>query len=293
MAEQRELRAEFAKGADKAKNNLPRLQIDWSGVEMPKCEIGDIWTPKEITIKALRRYINWRSFHNFWKTSPHTNEGCALRLDADRVLDSFENQNIRAVVRFVNAHSDGDNISLENGESAVTIITPRQRRVGTYGVALSLADFVAPKGYNDCVGLFAVTVPQSLVEAVQSAKSEGDDYRALLLQSLSDRVVEAASEYLHRQVRYRLYRGYSNSQDLSDAERRLTIPQLFAGKYRGIRPAVGYSCLPEQRIIFDIARLLPIEDVGISLTESGAMYPQSSVCGLYIDKEWAKYFIIE
>ena len=293
MAEQRELRAEFAKGADKAKNNLPRLQIDWDGVEMPKCEIGDIWTAKEITIKALRRYINWRSFHNFWKTSPHTNEGRALRLDADRALDSFENQNIRAVVRFVNAYSDGDNISLENGESAVTIITPRQRRVGAYGVALSLADFVAPKGYNDCVGLFAVTVPQSLVEAVRSAKSEGDDYRALLLQSLSDRVVEAASEYLHRQVRYRLYRGYSNSQDLSDAERKLTIPQLFAGKYRGIRPAVGYSCLPEQRIIFDIARLLPIEDVCISLTESGAMYPQSSVCGLYIDKEWAKYFIIE
>lgn len=292
MAEQSELRAKFEKGTDKEQNDLPRLQIDWDGVEMPKCDSGSMWIPNDVTIKALRKYINWRSFHNFWKTSAYTNEGRALRIDAEKILDDFENQNVRAVVRFVNAYSDADNIVLEDA-TTVTIKTPRQKSVGQHGVALSLADFVAPQGYHDRVGLFAVTVPQSLVEAVQSAKSEGDDYRALLLQSISDRVVEAASEYLHRRVRLNLYRGYSNGQDLSDRERKLTVPQLFASKYRGIRPAVGYSCLPEQRIIFDIARLLPIEDVGISLTESGAMYPQSSVCGLYIDKEMAQYFIIE
>ena len=143
------------------------------------------------------------------------------------------------------------------------------------------------------MGLFAITIPESIVAAVERAKSEDDDYRALLLQSVADRVVEATSEYLHRQVRYIFFSSYSNYKALSQAEARLTIPQLFAAKYRGIRPAVGYSSLPEQRTIFDIAHLLPISDIGISLTESGAMYPQSSVCGLYIDKEWAKYFIIE
>ena len=128
--------------------------------------------------------------------------------------------------------------------------------------------------------------------AIERFKEGGDDYNALLYQSVADRVVEAASEYMHRQMRYNWYFAYDNHKELIEAEDRLTIPQLFAAKYRGIRPAVGYSCLPNQRIIFDIDRVLHLKDIGISLTESGAMYPQSSVCGLYINSEVAKYFII-
>jgi 5-methyltetrahydrofolate--homocysteine methyltransferase len=175
----------------------------------------------------------------------------------------------------------------------MTIPTPRQRKVNADGVALSLADFVAPQQFNDAICLFAVTVPKRLVQAIESIKERGDDYLALLYQSVSDRIVEAASEYLHRQIRYSWYYAFDNFRELCAAEDRLTIPQLFAAKYRGIRPAVGYSCLPDQRIIFDIDRALHLKDIGITLTESGAMYPQSSVCGLYIMSEDAKYFIID
>ena len=151
---------------------------------------------------------------------------------------------------------------------------------------------MAPKEFDDALCLFAVTIPKRLVSAIERFKEGGDDYNALLYQSVADRVVEAASEYMHRQMRYNWYFAYDNHKELIEAEDRLTIPQLFAAKYRGIRPAVGYSCLPNQRIIFDIDRVLHLKDIGITLTESGAMYPQSSVCGLYINSEVAKYFII-
>ena len=160
-------------------------------------------------------------------------------------------------------------------------------------MALSLADFVAPKGYNDRVALFAVTVPKRLVTAIEKFKRRGDDYNALLYQSLADRVVEAASEYIHRQMRLSYFASCDDAKRLISAENRLSISQLFAAKYRGIRPAVGYSSLPDQKAIFEIARLLPFSSVGISLTESGAMYPQSSVSGLIIFNKSAKYFIIE
>ena len=128
---------------------------------------------------------------------------------------------------------------------------------------------------------------------IEGFKSSGDDYNALLYQSISDRVVEAASEYIHRQMRLNWFFAFDNFEQLAEAEKALTIPELFAAKYRGIRPAVGYSCLPDQRIIFEIDRTLKLENIGIKLTESGAMYPQSSVCGLYIGAETAKYFIID
>ncbi len=293
MAAQQMLREQFEGGRESNEQQTQRPDIDWSGVEFPSKYICRLLRVNDVNVSDVRAYINWRSFHNFWKTSSYTKEGRKLRSEAESILDSFANQRVRAVVRFVSAHSDGESIYLQSDDCSVTIATPRQGRVAADGVAQSLADFVAPEGYGDVVGLFAITIPESMVAAVERAKSEGDDYRALLLQSVADRVVEATSEYLHRQVRYIFFSSYSNYKALSQAEARLTIPQLFAAKYRGIRPAVGYSSLPEQRTIFDIAHLLPISDIGISLTESGAMYPQSSVCGLYIDKEWAKYFIIE
>ena len=216
-----------------------------------------------------------------------------MRAEAEKILNRIANQKIRGRVESFRAWSDGDSIVISNGEiGEINIPTPRQRVVNADGVALSLADFVAPKEFDDALCLFAVTIPKRLVSAIERFKEGGDDYNALLYQSVADRVVEAASEYMHRQMRYNWYFAYDNHKELIEAEDRLTIPQLFAAKYRGIRPAVGYSCLPNQRIIFDIDRVLHLKDIGISLTESGAMYPQSSVCGLYINSEVARYFII-
>jgi 5-methyltetrahydrofolate--homocysteine methyltransferase len=292
--EQERLRSQFEGKEPQHSESLPRLAIDWS--KELKGWNRDLfmirWDTKNVTVSTIRKYINWKSFHHFWKTSPHTKQGRVLRAEAEQILDVIAAQRIRARVESYKAWSDGDSICLARGAEQIVIPTPRQRAVNADGVALSLADFVAPKQFEDAVCLFAVTVPKRLVATIERFKSRGDDYNALLYQSISDRVVEAASEYIHQQMRYNWYFAFDNCKELTEAENRLTIPQLFAAKYRGIRPAVGYSCLPDQRIIFDIDTLLHLKDVGITLTESGAMYPQSSVCGLYIGAKDAKYFII-
>jgi 5-methyltetrahydrofolate--homocysteine methyltransferase len=295
-SEQQRLREEFENRQVVEKEQLPHFAIDWQQAlnGWDPDMVMSRWTPATLSVSKVRKYINWRSFHAFWRTSPHTKEGRAMRAEAEKVLDRFDSLYIRCRAEAFRAWSEGDSIVLKCSEvGKITIPTPRQRKVNADGVALSLADFVAPQQFNDAICLFAVTVPKRLVQAIESIKERGDDYLALLYQSVSDRIVEAASEYLHRQIRYSWYYAFDNFRELCAAEDRLTIPQLFAAKYRGIRPAVGYSCLPDQRIIFDIDRALHLKDIGITLTESGAMYPQSSVCGLYIMSEDAKYFIID
>jgi 5-methyltetrahydrofolate--homocysteine methyltransferase len=150
-------------------------------------------------------------------------------------------------------------------------------------VTLALCDFVAPEG--DYVGAFALTVAQSFAQELSLLKEQGKEYEALLLQSVGDRLVEAASEWLHERVRRELW-GYAPQEQLS-------VKEMFQARYRGIRPAVGYPSLPDQRLIFPLAELLDVEKIGISLTENGAMYPQSSVCGLYLASPHARYFVIE
>ena len=106
-----------------------------------------------------------------------------------------------------------------------------------------------------------------------------------MLQSIGDRLVEAASEWLHQRVRRSMW-GYAPDEALS-------LQELFAAKFDGIRPAVGYPSLPDQKMIFPLAELLEIDQIGIRLTENGAMYPQASICGLYIASPHARYFTIE
>ena len=104
------------------------------------------------------------------------------------------------------------------------------------------------------------------------------------MQSIGDRLAEATNEILHARVRRELW-GYAPDENL-------TIKQMYQAAYRGIRPAVGYPSLPDQRAIFPLAQLLDFDAIGITLTENGAMYPQSSVCGLYLASPHARYFIV-
>ena len=292
---QKALREEFESQQSANNETLPRISVDWQkAFEGWHPELFRLrWQPQNITISTIRDYINWRSFHHFWHTTQESEEGQKLQSEADKILDKIAHQTIRCRVDSYPAWSDGDSIVVASNDGEIRIPTPRQSKVNADGVALSLADFVAPKGFNDAVCLFAITVPKQLVETIEEYKMCGDDYNALVYQSISDRVVEAASEYIHRQMRLNWFFAFDNFEQLAEAEKSLTIQQLFAAKYRGIRPAVGYSCLPDQRIIFEIDRTLKLENIGITLTESGAMYPQSSVCGVYIGAEAAKYFIIE
>ena len=292
-AEQKQLREEFERVEEMVDSNLPRLEIDWDKESFKAERPLFSWDANEVTVAQVRRYINWRQFHSFWHTTPYTKEGRALRNEAERVLDRLDNLTFRGRVNSYYAYSTESSIEVKISNGTISIPTPRQQSVNTQGVALSLADFVAPKGYNDQICLFAVTVPEQLVAMVERYKEEGDDYNALFYQSLADRIVEAASEYIHRKTRNSWLHYYmENSAEECAAEKNLTLQQLFAAKYRGIRPAVGYPCLPNQSVIFDIDRALNLNRIGITITESGAMYPQSSVCGVYIGAKDAKYFII-
>ena len=292
--QQQQLREQFESVDNKGTQQLPRVVIDFSSEKLHRAEANIECNLATTTVATVAKYINWRSFHHFWRTTPYTKQGRAMRAEAERVLELFAAHTLRGRAVACNAYSDGDSIVVQSGENTITIPTPRQRRVGAEGVALALADFVAPKQYDDQICLFALTVPQGLVAAIEEFKRVGDDYNALLYQSVADRVVEAASEYLHRQMRFEwLHRWSAEAAKACAEERALSLQQLFAAKYRGIRPAVGYSCLPEQKNIFKIDKILHLESLGISLTESGAMYPQSSVCGIYIGNSHAKYFIVE
>ena len=132
---------------------------------------------------------------------------------------------------------------------------------------LSLCDYVSPLG-NDYVGIFAATMSEAFVADLEALKAEGaDDYETILLQTIGDRLAEAASEFL--------------SHELAQQH-----------QWHGIRPAVGYPSLPDQKSIFHLARLIDYGSIGITLTENGAMYPQASVTGLYLSHPEATYFSI-
>ena len=228
----------------------------------------------------MRPYINWRHFYNLWRVQPSSSEANKILAEAEALLDKMQHY-LQARVGFFSAFGTADNIVIEHPAGCKCcnhtprqsiIATPRQAKANESGIQLSLCDFVAPKGYGDHIGCFAVTVSDAFAKELESLKRNGQEYESLLMQSLGDRLVEAAGEWLHQQVRKSLW-GYAPNETLSPQE-------LFAAKFDGIRPAVGYPSLPDQKMIFPLAELLEIDKIGIRLTENGAMYPQASICGL-------------
>lgn len=180
-------------------------------------------------------------------------EALLLIRDARRMLDDGD-WNIRAVTRFVRAHAENEAIVTGEG---VILPTLRRQTADTDGLCPSLADFIDTG--EDVIGAFAVSVSEGPENA-----SEEDPYRGLLRQTVAHRLAEAASEWLHR----------------------------AAAGSRGIRPAVGYPSLPDQTLNHDLNRLLRMEEIGIMVTENGAMHPSASVSGLYIPSPRACYFMV-
>ncbi|MCD8297877.1 MAG: methionine synthase [Prevotella sp.] len=292
-----------------------RLNINWDAEAIvPPTFKGSRFFPN-ISIKIVRHYINWIYFYHLWGVRPASPEADNIRQEAELLIDQLETQHsLRAEVCFYDAYGTNDSIVVchennrrkdltnnENIEKAngafpdssngnrqdmkLTIIeTPRQHHESESGNCLSLCDFVAPQGKNDHIGVFAVTVSKSFTKRLEELKAQCDQYRALLMQSVGDRLVEAASEWLHSEVRRSLW-GYARNEHLS-------IKEMFQAAYQGIRPAVGYPSLPEQKTIFALAHLIHFDKLNITLTENGAMYPQSSVCGIYISNPHSRYFFI-
>lgn len=261
LAEEKEIQE--GRGAESAQTaNSPERAPQSTSYRSPRPRVLSAQTLPDIPVAELRDYVNWKFFLHAWRVPAGTPEAEELLADADAVLDRHAQEVMRARVGFFRAHSEGTDIVVEN------------ERIST---ARSLASYVNPEA--DYVGAFAVTTGQGLRQALAA---EADEYDRLLLQTMCDRLAEAASEYVHRQVRTRLW-GY-------DAGEALTLHDVLCQRYRGIRPAVGYPSIPDQSQIFTLARLLSLEEVGIKLTENGAMDPAASACGLYISNPEARYF---
>ena len=247
----------------------------------------------EPALEELREVIDWTFFFAAWELKgsypqilDHTNFGPQARelfADANELLDEVVAAGIlqaRATYGFWRANSEGDDIVLANG---VTLPMLRQQAErGGDDPNRSLADFVAPMetGLADHVGAFAVTAGLGCDELVKRYEAEHDDYRAIMVKALADRLAEACAEWLHAKVRREWYAP----------DERLSNEDLIAERYRGIRPAFGYPACPDhvlKRRLFD---LVGAREIGMELTETGAMLPAASVSGIYLAHPAARYF---
>jgi 5-methyltetrahydrofolate--homocysteine methyltransferase len=221
-------------------------------------------------------------------------EANSLFADAQCLLDRICAENLlhaHAVLGLFPANStESDDIevydSVDDKRVIATVHTLRQQGIKRAKVPnLALADFIAPKstGIQDYIGLFVVTAGDGAGALAKQFEESGDDYSAIMVKALADRLAEAAAEYLHQQVRTSFW-GYSSTEKLS-------ISELIKEQYEGIRPAPGYPACPdhnEKRTIFSL--LSATNAIGVELTEALAMTPPASVSGLYFAHPEAKYF---
>ena len=232
------------------------------------------------SIDEVSPYVNWGYFFHAWQMNGKPQEERdALRGDADRLLREWSGTyRTHAVVGIFPAGSDGDDLMVEGVR--LPLLRQQSPDSGT-GVCLCLSDFVRPlsPAPEDTIGVFATTI-DPIVETLYV----DDPYMRMLAQTLVDRLAEATAERLHQQVRTVLW-GYAPAE-------RLTIEQMHAEAFEGIRPAVGYPSLPDTSLNFLIDQLVGMGEIGIRLTENGAMRPHASVSGLMLRHPAARYFSI-
>jgi 5-methyltetrahydrofolate--homocysteine methyltransferase len=280
------------------------LRLDWSGTYAPPVpQLLGTRTFVDIPVAELIDYIDWTPFFATWELTGKypailndAKVGEAARglyADAQEMLRRMIAEGwftTRAVIGFWPANSDGDDIVVFADETRKTPIatlhTLRQqlaRREGRANVALS--DFIAPRasGLADYVGAFAVTAGIGEDAVVERFKHANDDYSAIMAKALADRFAEALAERMHQRVRHEFW-GYDPGEALSNEE-------LIAERYQGIRPAPGYPAQPDHTEKGTVFALLGGESaIGVKLTESFAMWPGASVCGLYFSHPESYYF---
>ena len=236
-------------------------------------------------IHDVTPYINWIYFFHAWGFQPKEDdrakaaEAMQLLKEANWMLNQLdETYHVHAIFRLCKANADGDNLLLDGTRFPLL----RQQIPHPDGSPfLCLSDFVRPlaSGTPDTVGIFAASCDGE-VELLY----EEDPYKRMLVQTLADRLAEAATEKMHEYVRKVVW-GYAKDENLS-------IPELLKEKFQGIRPAVGYPSLPDQSVNFLLNELLHMEQIGITLTENGAMRPHATVCGLMLAHPAARYFAV-
>ena len=288
--------------ADAVANATP---VDWDGYVPPAPKTPGVHVLEDYDLAELREFIDWQPFFNAWEmkgkfpdilNSPSHGEAARkLYDDAQAMLDTLIAEKwltARGVYGLWPANSDGDDVVVWSDDSRTEkrAVLHQLRQQGQHREGIpnrSLADFVAPTatGLADHVGGFAVTAGIGLPERVQAFKDDLDDYNAILIEALADRLAEAFAERLHQRVRTEFW-GHATDETLSNDD-------LIAERYAGIRPAPGYPACPDHTEKLTLWDLMDVEaSTGISLTESMAMWPGASVSGVYYSHPDSQYFVV-
>ncbi len=280
-----------------------RLKIDWGSYYVPKPQMTGNMVFYDFPLHEIRDYIDWTFFFHAWKLNGKYpaifedpvkgKEARKLYDEAIEMLDDIVSKKMllaKGIVGIYPCNSIGDDVEIYKDGTRTEVVTTlhflrNQEQKESGKPNLCLADFVAPKetGQADYIGGFVVTAGLGVKEWVQQYEQELDDYQAIMIKVLADRLAEAFAEKLHHQVRKEFW-GYGRDEELD-------IPSILREGYQGIRPAPGYPACPdhsEKEQLFDL--LAVDKNIDVRLTENFAMYPAASVCGYYFSHPESHYF---
>ena len=282
-----------------------KLKLDWSNYRIKKPNKFGVTVLQNFSLEEIRKYIDWTPFFTTWELKgkypeifDNANYGTEAKKifdDANQLLDNIiKNKLLTAngVCGLFAANSLDDDIEIYTDEShsglLETLNTIRQQSVKSNGIPnVALADYISPKenGTEDYIGIFAVTTGIGIEKIIEQFEKLHDDYNSIMTKAVADRLAEAFTELLHEKVRKDFW-GYAADEKLSNKD-------LIAEKYNGIRPAPGYPAQPDHTEKLKIWKLLNAKkNTSIILTESLAMFPAASVCGLYFAHPDSKYFTV-
>lgn len=279
-----------------------KLAIDWEATTFHKPQFLGTKRLHEYPLGAIALYIDWTPFFHTWELKGRYPNILQDEHKGEEARKLFEDANAmlaqliaekwlkaEAVVAFYPANSvEDDDLELYTDDSRTTVLKRlcnlRQQSVKSGAPNLCVSDFIAPKdsGKADYIGMFAVTTGIGIEEKLAEFEANHDDYSAIMLKALADRLAEAFAELLHKRVRTEFW-GYAASETLSNDD-------LIAEQYQGIRPAPGYPANPDHTEKITMFELMQPETQGIILTENLAMHPASSVSGLYFSHPQSCYF---
>jgi 5-methyltetrahydrofolate--homocysteine methyltransferase len=279
-----------------------RTPIEWRAEDLPTPSFTGVRVLDNFSLATLREFIDWTPFFHTWglkgvypRILEHVGQGAQARqifAEANALLDVIIEKKLitaRAVYGLFPASAVGDDVELYIDDTRKTalgrfhFLRQQSNKEGTEPCR-SLADFIAPRatGLPDHIGAFAVTSGIGLKELCDEFRAKNDDYNAIMAEAIADRLAEAFAECLHKRVRDEW--GYGCGEGLTNAD-------LIQEKYRGIRPAAGYPACPDHTEKGQLWRLLNVQaNTGMRITESFAMWPGSSVSGLYFAHPEARYF---
>ena len=291
----REARAKGSKlkRLDIATARSRKLQIDWDQYQVPTPKFQGVKVFKDYPLDELVDYIDWSPFFHAWELKgvypkmltdgKYGDEAQKLFDDGQTLLNRIISEKLvttKGVIGIHPAHAENESVITDE----VTFNFPRQTvDKGTNGINYSLADFIGPN--DDFIGTFAVTAGHGIETIVKEFENQHDDYNAIMVKVLADRLAEAFAERLHQRMRKEFW-GYATDESMNN-------DSLINEKYQGIRPAPGYPACPDHAEKDKIWKMLNVEEnTGITLTESRAMYPAASVSGWYFSHPESRYFSV-